>query len=91
MAASISLKDSSCARGAADVASLASFSPGRTVVVYVNGNFAGVKATGPHDLQAYGANMSQVFMPEGNPTGTNAVKAVDNTDGTSATTTVTLT
>jgi hypothetical protein len=93
MAAAIALKDSTCARGAADSAALSGFSAGRTVIVYVNGNYAGVKSTGPHDTQTtWGAVTGQVGMPSANPSGAQPVAAVDGTDqSTKATTTVTLT
>jgi hypothetical protein len=83
MAATLAFKDSTAARGAEDYATMSSFKPGRTVAVYVNGNYAGVKATGPHDTQpTWGAVAGQIQMPVNNPAGAQKACAVDMTDGT---------
>lgn len=68
----------------------ANFSPGRTVNMYVNGNFVGVLPTGPFGTTPYGVCRGQLGMPV-DPAATYPVEAQDNTDETTATTTVTLT
>lgn len=92
--ASIALKDASAARGTPDFAACAGFLPGRTVAMYVNGQFAGVQPTGPFGTTPYGTIAQDVFMPGTDKTAAGAGKPVaaqDNTDKTTATTTVTLT
>lgn len=93
MAASIALKDASAARGAPDFASGSNWKPGRTVCMYVDGNFVAALPTGPFGTLGYGNVGQQAFMPSApETTGAKPVVAKDNTDITiSATTTVTLT
>lgn len=79
-------------RGAADPIIGSGFLPGRTVIVYVNGQYAGVQASG---LVKYGQLDKQVFMPDSSKiknAGTVPVQANDGTNiALSATSTVTLT
>ena len=92
MAASLALKDSSVARGNPDYAVCANFKAGRTLVMYVGGQYAGVQPTGPFGTTAYGAVAADVFMPNSTiSAGAKTATAVDNTDGTKATASVTLT
>jgi len=94
MAASITLKDSSCARGAGDNMAGSNFVAGRTVIAYVGGQYAGVFPTGQHDtVTTRGALSGICGMPDSSKisAGAKTVTAKDGTDGTTATTTVTLT
>jgi hypothetical protein len=91
------------ARGGQNFVACLSFKPGRTVAMYVNGQYAGVQTTGPFGLQpavgqfgsaAYGGANGDLNVPNADrmAAGVNQpVVAIDSTDGTSATTTITTT
>ena len=93
MSASISLKASSVARGAGDNLAGSAFTPGRTIIQYVGGQYAGVMPTGEHDTVARGAISGIMLAPDSSriSTGAKTVTSKDATDGTTATTTLTLT
>lgn len=93
MAASIALKDASTPRGNPNYAAGQNFLPGRTVNVYVNGQFAGVQATGPYGTVPYASIAADINMPSNTSAGAaKPVLAQDNTlPADFATTTVTLT
>ena len=102
MAASVAVLPTSAARGSAINVQAAGFKPGRTVVLYVKGQFMGVQATGPYGQggptaaptdPGFGATDTQLTVPTAgsNPgqlpgTGADLVVAVDNTDFTTSTT-----
>lgn len=93
MATSIGLKDASVVRGNPDYAVGSEFLPGRTVNMYVNGQFAGVQPTGPFGNVPYAGIAADVFMPTNTSAGAaKPVLAQDNTNiAVNASTTVTLT
>lgn len=94
MSAAISLKDASVARGAGDNLAGTNFQAGRTIIQYVGGQYAGVLPSGQHDtVTTRGAIAGIMQAPDSSriSTGLKTVTCKDGTDGTSATTTVTLT
>lgn len=94
MSAAITLKDSSVARAAGDNIAGTNFSAGRSIIMYVGGQYAGVLPSGQHDTVTARGAISGIMQAPGSSlisTGAKTVTAKDGTDGTSATTTVTLT
>lgn len=78
----ITVKDSTVVRGAQDHIRGTDFRAGRTVVLYVNGNYAGVQPIGPFDNITYGSARGEFVLPSGTPTGARVLHAQDNTDPT---------
>lgn len=94
MAATLTLKDATVARGSYDYAAGASFKPGRTVILYIGGQYAGVLPTGPFGTIPYGQANADMQMPHSTriSAGAKTATAVDATDSTvRATASVTLT
>lgn len=90
MAKSIAMNSGTVAAGSPDYVSGSNWSPGRTVGVYVGGQWAGCLPSGPFGIVPYGGIQGQIPMPE-LAAGAHPVEGQDNTDETTATTTVTLT
>lgn len=91
MAASVSM--AAAARGAETYTSGSGFQAGHTIVLYVNGQYAGVTVSGPWSNTSYQALNDEIAIPGTaliTTTGSKPVAAQDNTTGTTATTTVTV-
>ena len=87
MAASINIVQTTAARGAVVAVIGAGYPPGRTEIIYLNGNYVDAKATSCTTSVTGGAFSSTVKVPSGTPTG--AAKPVISKDGTDITITAT--
>jgi len=88
MAATLALKQTTAARDAQIYASGAGYTAGRTLILYINGNYMDAKPT-----DAFGSFAANATIPSGTPTGAaKPVLAEDNTTITStAAATITVT
>lgn len=91
MSAAVTVKTGTVPNGSPDHISGTGFTAGRTIGMYVNGNWVGCAPTGPFGLVTYGSCHLTPNMPV-EAAGTYALEAQNNTTLTEvASTTVTLT